>query len=90
MADKNFIGKVFEKTFNNGGSVIKLTLSPEEKEKIYRQLPGDTTIEIKKSQKGNWYAEISSYQPAPQQQAPRPYPQNNAVSFVDEPSDLPF
>jgi hypothetical protein len=64
MADKQFIGKVFEKTFNNGGSIIKLTLSESEKSML-EGLDGDTTIEVKKSQKGKWYAEISQYQERP-------------------------
>lgn len=58
MADKNFIGKVSEKTFNNGGSVIKLYLNEED----LKKLSTPVTIEIKKSMKGNWYAEISNFQ----------------------------
>jgi hypothetical protein len=63
MADKQFIGKVFEKTFNNGGSVIKLTLTKDDVQKLDDK--GNeglaVTIDIKKSQKGKWYAEISQY-----------------------------
>lgn len=61
MPDKKFIGKVFEKQFSNGGSIIKFTLSPEEKRKLY-DIDGPTTIEIKKGMKGNYYAEISQFQ----------------------------
>jgi hypothetical protein len=72
MADKQFIGKVFEKTFNNGGSVIKLTLTKDDVQKLDDK--GNeglaVTIDIKKSQKGKWYAEISQYQERPTANAP--------------------
>lgn len=58
--DKQFIGKVEEKTFSNGGSIIKLSLGDKDKQLL--NTPGYTTIEVKKSSKGNWYAEISQYQ----------------------------
>ena len=95
MADKQFIGKVFEKTFNNGGSVIKLTLTNEEIKNLHFE--GETvTIEIKKSLKGKWYAEISQYQPAQQQQS-KPTKQekieasrNFYTPANNDDSDLPF
>lgn len=59
MAEKQFIGKVTEKTFSNGGSIIKLSLGDNDKALICQ--PGWTTIAIKKSQKGTWYAEIDQY-----------------------------
>jgi hypothetical protein len=81
MADKIFIGKVSEKTFNNGGSIIKLSLNADDLKKLSQP----TTIEIKKSSKGNWYAEISNYQ-QPAQQPQR----SNYVTPQSEDDDLPF
>ena len=77
MADKQFIGKVTEKTFNNGGSIIKLSLSDKDKELL--KTPGYTNIAIKKSQKGNWYAEIDQFQP--QGQAQRNDDADNDLGF---------
>lgn len=65
MSEKIFIGEVSEKTFTNGGSIIKLSLSPDDKTKLSKD--GYDTVEIKKSQKGIWYAELSQFQPQQQQ-----------------------
>lgn len=59
--EKIFIGKVTEKTFDNGGSILKLSLSDEDKKKIPPH--GYTTLLIKKSKKGTWYAEVDTFQP---------------------------
>lgn len=83
MADKQFIGKVTEKTFSNGGSILRLALG--EKDKALLAEPGWTTIAIKKSQKGTWYAEIDQYEAGRQQ------PAQSRPSMGGEPSDdLPF
>jgi hypothetical protein len=92
--EKVFIGKVKEKTFSNGGSIITLGLSPEDKAKI---AGADwTNIDIKKSAKGNWYAEISQFKP--QEQAPgRAYQQADKAHYKEmnppiseQVDDLPF
>lgn len=85
--EKEFIGKVFEKTFSNGGSVIKLTLSQQDKHLIAGR-SGDTTIEVKKSKGGKWYAEISQYQSQPQQPVATNY--NDLPPIGGEESELPF
>lgn len=87
MADKQFIGKVTEKTFNNGGSIIKLSLG--ERDKALLTEPGWTTIAIKKSQKGTWYAEIDQYEANRQQEpAPRREPETTRGDYPTD--DLPF
>lgn len=84
MADKQFIGKVTEKTFNNGGSIIKLSLG--EKDKALLAGPGYANIDIKKSLKGTWYAELSDFQPKAM-----PEPSNYAQPIQSNDSDsLPF
>lgn len=60
MAEKQFIGKVTEKTFSNGGSIIKLSLN--DKDKALLSGSGYTNISIKKSLKGAWYAEIDQFE----------------------------
>ena len=61
MEDKQFIGKVTEKKFSNGGSILRLSLSPEDKIK----LGGDwSNLNIRQSKAGNWYAEIDTWKPA--------------------------
>lgn len=84
MADKQFIGKVEEKTFSNGGSIIKLSLGDNDKALLSDA--GWTTIEIKKSQKGNWYAEINQYS-GKRQEATAPLP---PVPKGISDDDLPF
>jgi hypothetical protein len=85
--EKVFIGKVKEKTFSNGGSIITLGLSPEDKSKIAGS--DWTNIDIKKSKSGNWYAEISQFKP--QEQAPGKVYQQVAKSDVASDSEnLPF
>jgi hypothetical protein len=86
MADKIFIGKVTEKTFSNGGSIIKLSLS--EKDKALLAGPGYATIDIKRSKtKGTYYAELSEFQP---KEMPEPKNYGNQVEYVDPTNDLPF
>jgi hypothetical protein len=87
MADKIFIGKVEEKKFDNGGSIIKLTIGDKDKQLLNK--PGFTTIEVKKSTKGNWYAEISQREQA----ATNNYQsrqQNNFPTPESDGDDLPF
>lgn len=89
MAEKIFIGKVSEKTFNNGGSIIRLSLNDKDKALIAESV-GYFNIAIKKSTKGNWYAEVDTYQqnaPALQQAVSN----NNYSQGGSEPiDDLPF
>ena len=88
MAEKVFIGKVTEKTFDNGGSIIKLKLSPEDKAKLVNDW---NEIEVKKSTKGNWYAELSQFQPTAQPAGvayQRPVQQSDVNPNED--TDLPF
>jgi hypothetical protein len=67
MADekkKVFIGKVTEKIFETGGSIIKLSLNRKDQDLI-KSIGGDfINIEIKKSYSGVWYAEIDQFKPA--------------------------
>jgi hypothetical protein len=88
MADKIFIGKVEEKTFNNGGSIIKLNLSP--KDKALLNSSEYVTVEIKKSTKGNWYAEVSQRPVQPTQMRSN-YSYSQPQNIIDDnPDDLPF
>lgn len=65
MADKKFIGKVFEKTFSNGGSIYKLSLNQKDLELLSEEISQDRVIvAVKKSKGGKWYAEIDDYQPS--------------------------
>lgn len=92
MADKQFIGKVTEKTFSNGGSILKLSLSPTDLQNV--NSGGWLNINIQKSAKGNWYGTLDTWQPSgngrAQQaapQAPQDTPQDGGIAPYD---DLPF
>jgi hypothetical protein len=88
--EKVFIGKVKVKTFSNGGSIITLGLSPEDKAKI---AGADwTNIDIKKSKSGNWYAEISQFKPQEQQAPGKSYQQKpvNNSDISEDSLGLPF
>jgi len=85
--EKVFIGKVKEKVFQNGGSIITLSLSPDDKTKLAKD--GWDNIDIKKSIKGTWYAEISQFKP---QEAGKAYQQQpvQQSDISDSDSGLPF
>lgn len=57
MADKNFIGKTTQKTFPDGNSLINIDLNNDDINKLSRPC----RIVVRKSSKGNWYAELIEY-----------------------------
>jgi len=59
--EKQFIGKVTEKVFDTGGSIIRLSLGNRDREKIAAMKDGWFNIAIKKSLSGVWYAEVDTF-----------------------------
>jgi hypothetical protein len=74
-----FIGRVEEKTFSNGGSILKLSLSDKDKALFAK---GYTNLVIAKSKAGKWYCKVDDF-------VPRTGTQTTS-SNTDEKSDLPF
>jgi hypothetical protein len=70
-----FVGRVEEKTFNNGGSILKLSLSDKDKALFGK---GYTNLVIAKSKAGKWYCKVDTF--VVKTISPNP----------DEKSDLPF
>ena len=66
--EKQFIGKVTEKTFDNGGAIIKLSLSPDDLKKVSKT--GWLNINIQKSMKGAYYAVLDTWEPKPKVNQP--------------------
>lgn len=68
MADKIFLGKLSEKVFSNGGTIIKMSLNAEDRTTIAKNVNngGYVNINIQKSKKGTYYAEIDQWQPTGQ------------------------
>jgi hypothetical protein len=60
--EKQFIGKVTERVFETGGSIIRLSLGDKDREKIAALKKGWFNIAIKKSLSGVWYAEVDTYE----------------------------
>lgn len=60
--EKIFIGKVTEKVFANGGTMLKLSLSPDDLKKVSKT--GWLNINISKSQtKGTYYGTVDTWEP---------------------------
>jgi hypothetical protein len=76
-----FIGKVTEKVFGNGGSIIRLSLGDKDKELL--KAKGYTNIAIQKSKAGAWYAKIDDWAPS----APARPTETKSSNHRD---DLPF
>jgi hypothetical protein len=55
-----FVGRVEEKTFNNGGSILKLSLSDKDKALFGK---GYTNLVIAKSKAGKWYCKVDDFVP---------------------------
>lgn len=90
MADKIFIGKVWEDRF----AIASLELNGEDIDKLQQYFRASQNakvkIKIKESLKGKKYAEIDTWVPN-QTSAPQQTQQNSAPApVVNDDSDLPF
>lgn len=85
---------VRKKEFSNGGFIIKLGINMNE---FYEKNPtnekGYVNIDIKESKKGNWYAEVNTYNPKSNAKEETNYSEDNEeiVNFGGlEDEDFPF
>ena len=85
MADIKFIGKVTERVFDNGGVIIRLSLSEKDKELL--KTPGYSNLAIQKSQKGVWYAKLDEWTPEASKAKPIPA---DKFPGADSGENLPF
>lgn len=91
MADKKFVGKVFDAKF----SIAKLNLNKEDINNIVAYMKENNKesvgILIKESQKGTKYAEIDTWQPQEQKVGSvREVQQKHNPIIEDIEDDLPF